>query len=97
MKNLDTGAVSLKLLVLRTCQIDRLLAFYQSLGMKFTQEQHGKGPVHYATQLARVVLEIYPLADDASTADQTTRLGFMVGNLEQATKNLQANGMSGRG
>jgi hypothetical protein len=35
--------VSLTLLVLKTRQVNRLLAFYQTLGIEFADEQHGKG------------------------------------------------------
>jgi hypothetical protein len=70
----DKANVYLKLLVLKTTQVERLVAFYQTLGIAFAQEQHGKGPIHHSGQIGGVVLEIYPLADDTSTADRTTRL-----------------------
>jgi hypothetical protein len=37
------AGISLKLLVLKTSQLDKLVAFYQALGIGFVQEQHGKG------------------------------------------------------
>jgi hypothetical protein len=40
--------VSLTLLVLKTRQVEQLRLFYQTLGVELVQEQHGKGPVHYA-------------------------------------------------
>ena len=92
MNNPDTTVPSLKLLVLKNRQVDKLLAFYQSLGIAFSQEQHGKGPVHHAGQVGGTVLEIYPLPDDACTVDQSTRLGFAVGNLEHVVENLRASG-----
>lgn len=89
---IEPADVSLKLLVLKSRHIDKLRAFYQSLGIAFTEEQHGKGPVHYAGQVAGVILEIYPLPDDAGTADRMTRLGFGMSNLEQVVENLRASG-----
>jgi predicted enzyme related to lactoylglutathione lyase len=88
----DAAGVSLKLLVLKSRQVDKLRAFYQSLGITFTQEQHGQGPVHYSGAVAGAVLEIYPLPDDTSTADRATRLGFAVSRLEQVVENLRASG-----
>jgi len=90
----DTAGVFLKLLVLKTRQVDKLLAFYQFLGIAFIQEQHGKGPVHFAGQVGGTVLEIYPLLGDAGTVDQTARLGFAVVNLEQVVENLRTIGTS---
>ncbi|OAI54995.1 hypothetical protein AYO44_13805 [Planctomycetaceae bacterium SCGC AG-212-F19] len=85
-------AVLLKLLVLKTRQTDKLVAFYRSLGITFNEEQHGKGPVHYAANMGGMVLEIYPLPDDTGTTDQTTRLGFAVANLVQVVEDLQTSG-----
>ena len=39
----------------------RVVAFYQSLGLTFTEEQHGKGPLHYSAPLGDGIIEIYPL------------------------------------
>jgi predicted enzyme related to lactoylglutathione lyase len=51
---------ALSLLVLRTAQMDKSLAFYRSLGLGFVEEKHGSGPVHYSTQIGSIVMEIYP-------------------------------------
>ena len=40
--------VSLKLVVLRTPQVDRLRAFYRALGVELAEERHGNGPLHFA-------------------------------------------------
>jgi predicted enzyme related to lactoylglutathione lyase len=86
--------VSLRLLVLRTGQPDQLRDFYQTLGIVFEQEKHGAGPVHFAGLVAGTVLEIYPLSDDASPVDRTTRLGFVVGSLDQVVERLRVGGTS---
>jgi hypothetical protein len=36
--------VSLRLLVLKTRQVDRLRAFYQALGLELAEERHGSEP-----------------------------------------------------
>jgi lactoylglutathione lyase len=84
--------VSLSLLVLKTRQMDRLRAFYGSLGVQFLEERHGNGPVHYAGRIGDAVLEVYPLRDDGTPPDTTTRLGFMVEKVNEVVEALQANG-----
>lgn len=36
---------------------------YETIGLDFAEEKHGKGPVHYACDLPGVVIEIYPMRD----------------------------------
>jgi predicted enzyme related to lactoylglutathione lyase len=86
------AGISLKLLVLKTRQVDKLRAFYLALGIEFGEERHGDGPVHYAGRAGGCVLEIYPLPDDVSTADTTARLGFAVADLAGVVQALQALG-----
>ena len=50
----------LNLIVLRSPEPVKSVAFYQLLGIGFEQEQHGTGPVHWAAETGSVVLEIYP-------------------------------------
>jgi hypothetical protein len=82
------AGVSLKLLVLKTSQVDRLRAFYRYLGIDLTEERHGTGPLHHAGQVGDVVLEIYPLPD-GGTADTTIRLGFAVDRLSEVVQALR--------
>lgn len=84
--------VSLTLLVLKTRQVDRLRAFYQTLGVKFTEEQHGQGPRHHAGRVGEVVIEIYPLPADGTTVDTSTLLGFSVGKLAEVIQGLEGIG-----
>jgi lactoylglutathione lyase len=86
------GNVTLSLVVLKTRQIDALRSFYGSLGIEMAQEQHGKGPVHFAGQVGDVVLEVYPLPEDGPPADGTTRLGFGVARLAEVVQALQVLG-----
>ena len=79
--------VSLKLVVLRTPQVDRLRAFYQALGVELAEERHGNGPLHFTGKVGGVVLEVYPLP--GGTADTTTRLGFAVQRLATVVQALQ--------
>ncbi len=86
------GNVALSLLVLKTRQVDSLRRFYNLLGIELTEEQHGKGPLHYAGRIGEVGLEVYPLADDGAIADATTRLSFTVENVAGAVQAMQSFG-----
>ena len=83
---------SLRLLVLKTPQVDRLLAFYQALGVELAEEQHGSGPLHFAGQIGDAILEVYPLPDEDGVADATTRLGFAVDRLIEVVQSLREAG-----
>jgi catechol 2,3-dioxygenase-like lactoylglutathione lyase family enzyme len=84
--------VSLTLLVLKTRQVEQVRLFYQSLGIELAEEQHEKGPVHFAGRVGDVVVEVYPLADDGTPADSSTRLGFEVENLAEIVAALEGIG-----
>jgi predicted enzyme related to lactoylglutathione lyase len=86
------AGVSLRLVVLKTPQVDRLRAFYQALGIELAEERHGKGPLHYAGHVGDALLEVYPLPD-GGTADTTTRLGFAVEGLAEVIQALRDAGV----
>jgi hypothetical protein len=86
--------LSLSLLVLKTRQMEKMRAFYGALGIDLAEEQHGKGPVHYAGRVGAAVLEVYPLPEEGTPTDTTTRLGFTVKQLSVAVERLQALGIS---
>jgi lactoylglutathione lyase len=86
------GNVTFSLVVLKTRQVDRLRTFYSALGIDLAEEHHGNGPVHYAGQVGEVVLEVYPLPDDGTGTDSTTRLGFAVEKVDEVMQALRASG-----
>jgi lactoylglutathione lyase len=55
--------VRLNLLVLRCADIDATRQFYECLGISFIEHAHPGGPVHYAHQDGRFVLELYPAGE----------------------------------
>lgn len=67
------------LFVLRCQDIHVSRRFYECLGLSFTEEQHGKGPTHYACEVGGMVLELYPPNEAGTT--QNLMLGFSVSNL----------------
>ena len=68
-------------IVLKSRNIDRLRSFYELLGVKFVEEKHGKGPLHFAGILpSNILLELYPTEDHIDT---TTRLSFSIVGIEE--------------
>ncbi|OQP45702.1 VOC family protein [Niastella populi] len=81
--------MELRLLVVRTSDMERLAAFYSLFGLIFDYHKHGKSPYHYSATLGSTVLEIYPLAKGQSDAEINLRLGFAVNNFETIVKLLK--------
>ncbi|MDR6568843.1 hypothetical protein SAMN05660461_5514 [Chitinophaga ginsengisegetis] len=78
----------LNLLVIKTSQLAEHAAFYAKLGFQFDYHRHGTGPYHYASINGNIVLEIYPLPKGITVADNTTRLGFKIADLDNLIKEL---------
>ena len=89
------AAIQLKLLVLKTRQVDKLRAFYHILGVEFAAKRHGDGPLHYAGRVGETVLEIYPLAGRLAP-DAAIRLGFAVADLDAVVQAVRGSGSAGR-
>ncbi|MFJ8674312.1 MULTISPECIES: glyoxalase/bleomycin resistance/dioxygenase family protein [unclassified Streptomyces] len=65
------------LLVVYSPRLEDCQRFYSGLGLRFTAEQHGRGPRHYAAVLAGgTVFEIYPARPGRETG--ALRLGFAI-------------------
>ena len=93
MFSMTTGSPQFALLVLKTSDVPRLRTFYASLGIEFSEERHGSGPLHFAGRLGELILEIYPLGDGA-TADRSTRLGFRLSELDSTLQVLTEAGVT---
>ncbi len=77
------SSITLNLVVLRSSDLARAVAFYTRLGLQFSQHRHGSGPEHFAAELSGGVFELYPLASDgASTLG--ARIGFRVPSVDAA-------------
>jgi hypothetical protein len=61
--------------VIRTNDILKVRAFFESLGLKFVEEKHGDGPLHYACEVNGQVLEIYP-GDGSAMSPGWGTVGF---------------------
>lgn len=66
------------LLVIYCDDIELNKKFYECLGFQFIKEKHGKGPIHYSTNINGLILEIYPMGKNPKTR---IRLGFQVKSL----------------
>jgi hypothetical protein len=82
---------SLCLLVVRSHRPEGLREFLRALGLEFVTEQHGTGPVHYATRVGGLVLKIYPEGQTEIVAS-AHRLGFAVASLAETIPRLEAAG-----
>ncbi len=49
-----------EVLVLRSSDMEQLRSFFEGFGLRFAEEKHRSGPLHYAVQAGLRVLEIYP-------------------------------------
>lgn len=81
--------MDLRLLVLRTKNIQKLADFYSNLGLIFEYHQHGNGPMHYAAKIDKTILEIYPLAKGQTETDKYLRIGFGIDDFENVIGKLK--------
>lgn len=81
--------MNIKLIVIRTSDIEKLANFYTLLGFAFEYHKHGNGPFHYSTTIDKTVLEIYPLKKSQSVADENLRLGFEIDDFENTLEKLK--------
>lgn len=84
--------MEVNLIVIRTEYIDKLAKFYEKLGFVFEYHQHGNGPMHYSSQIGKVIFEIYPLRKSDKKSYNGLRLGFEVENLDELIDNIKAEG-----
>lgn len=69
-------------------------AFYRALGLELEHEDHGEGPVHFATEAGPVHFAIYPAGASGRAAPRRSAgslfPGFYVESLDDAVKALAA-------
>lgn len=81
--------MKLKLLVIRTANMQKLVYFYQLLGVSFDYHKHGNSPYHYSAIVDGTVIEIYPLTKNQTEADGNLRLGFELEDFDKVIKLLK--------
>lgn len=82
--------MKMNLLVLRCRDLQSSKYFYERFGFLFVKEQHGAGPVHYSSQDAGFVFELYPLSEDEGVGN--SRLGFSVEGVGHVLSHLNITG-----
>jgi predicted enzyme related to lactoylglutathione lyase len=85
--------MKLSLIVIKTNQQEKLVAFYSLFGLEFDHHRHGNCPFHDTAKVGDAFLEIYPLPKSQTVPDITTRLGFTVEKLDELIKILKTNGI----
>ncbi len=73
--------MEINLLVLRCKELETSKQFYEMLGFNFVKERHGDGPMHYSSQDAGFVFELYPLAENEAVGN--SRIGFSLKDIQQ--------------
>lgn len=81
--------IKLKLLVVRTSDMQKLVGFYALLGFTFHYHQHGNSPYHYSATIDGTVIEIYPLTKSQPEADKNLRLGFELDDFDVVISSLK--------
>ncbi|SEH12890.1 hypothetical protein SAMN05428974_0588 [Sphingopyxis sp. YR583] len=81
--------MQLNLLVLRAHNPERLAGFYTGLGLRFTPEKHGSGPLHMACDTGHGIFEIYPCSE-AHTHTRGVRIGFAVTDLDGHCRQVES-------
>ncbi|HEX8021584.1 VOC family protein [Mucilaginibacter sp.] len=79
----------LKLLVIRTGDMQKLVGFYALLGFTFHYHQHRNSPYHYSATIDGTLIEIYPLTKSQSEADKHLRLGFDLDDFDVVISSLK--------
>ena len=81
----------LNLIVIHSQDLEISKRFYETLGISFTYEQHGKGKKHLSAVMEGMVFEIYPRNNNIDTS--AVRLGFRVESVDKILEDLQEIGV----
>jgi lactoylglutathione lyase len=84
-------------LVLFTGHIEQARAFYRAVGINLDDEDHGDGPLHYATDIGGVHFALFGAESASSRAPQwrdagSSFPGFYVASLDDTVAALTAQG-----
>ncbi|MCS3732799.1 VOC family protein [Mucilaginibacter dorajii] len=81
--------MKIKLIVIRTSDMPRLVGFYQLLGLTFDYHKHGASPYHFSAEVEELIFEIYPLAKGQTDTDKYLRLGFEIADFDETIATLK--------
>ena len=80
----------IKLIVIRTPDLQALSKFYKALGVSLKYHKHGKSPYHSSGSVGETVIEIYPLAKDQATVDTHLRIGIGLDDFDNVMSTLKS-------
>ena len=79
---MESKPPSLSLIVLRVADLERSVAFYETLGLAFVRHRHGDGPEHHSATLpGGAVFELYPQKPGAPSS-AGARVGFRIADVD---------------
>lgn len=81
--------MEIRLIVLRTPDIEKLANFYSLLGLSFEYHKHGNSPYHYSAKIGKAILEIYPFIKSQKEVDRNLRLGFNIDDFDKTIRRLK--------
>jgi predicted enzyme related to lactoylglutathione lyase len=83
-------------LVLYASDLEKTTRFYRGLGLALGLEDHGEGPVHYATEVGGVHFAIYRAAGPGASPPRRSGgdalYGFFVDSLDRTSATLRSVG-----
>ena len=83
-------SAALNLVVLRCRNLEFSTRFFEAIGLRFHQEQHGSGPSHFSAASGSAILELYP--HQSNHAVSQVRLGFRVADASSTVERVLAVG-----
>lgn len=86
------SGAALGLIVLRTKNITKIIAWYGAIGVGIAKEKHEKASSTYTADLEGLILEFLPLKEETPAPEPNVRLGFVVEDLDKAITDLKALG-----
>jgi lactoylglutathione lyase len=83
------SGAALGLIVFRTKNIHKVIAWYGAIGVEIVKEKHENTKSTYTADLEGLVLEFLPLTEEMPAPEPNVRLGFVVQDLDKTLADLK--------
>jgi lactoylglutathione lyase len=83
---------ALALVVLRTKNMPKVIAWYGTIGVTIVKEKLEKSKSTYTADLEGLILEFVPLPEEMPAPEPNVRLGFVVSDLDKTLADLKTLG-----
>lgn len=87
------GPVAVAFVAMRCRDLVEAERFYEMLGLRFDEEQHGPGPRHLAARVGAIVIELYPASTGHVDGGDPATIGLEVADLGEVERALTAAGV----